>query len=72
MKTRNVMPADLKVGDKVQFCGEVGTVISNQPAFAPVNAKHDLFSRDVGFAFVWKSDTVTRLKGTDAMKVIEE
>lgn len=70
MKTKNVMPKNLQVGDNVQFSEEIGTVVSNVPASVPPHDKYDIHSRSVEFSFPGKSNLVVRLKGNDAMKVV--
>jgi len=64
-----VMPRDLVVGNKIQFDDAVGVVVSNKEA-KPAT-KYDLSSRIIEVAFEGKQNLEIRLKGSDAMNVIE-
>ena len=66
---KSVMPKDLTIGSRIQFDTEVGTVVANNPA--KPSTKYDLNSRIVEVAFAGKSNLEIRLKGSDAMNVIE-
>jgi len=63
------LPKDLTTGDKVQFNGEVGTVVSNRPAPVLPHDKYDTQSRSVEFALAGKQNLHVRLKGGDAMRI---
>ena len=65
---KKVKPSDVCVGDKVQFDGEVGTVVSNSP-----KPNYGVGSHLVEISFPSKSvNFPVLLKGSDSMQVVGE